>query len=169
MSGSFGGMTCRFVDGLGATRLDINNTGTDPASKTGGGGWYIARGGLDIGTKALERAWIGQVPYGTMLAATMAPPVEMHLKLLMVPQVSATTMKALYDALVVELRRKTNIIELKPEGVSTSYFIDTFRADEPSMFRPIEVPNVFKLLQLGQPIEFTMFREPELRGAGVMV
>jgi hypothetical protein len=150
----------RFIDDVGAVRLDLNDVT----------GWALGRG-FDLGVRALERTWLSQPPYdGATLASSWAPPVEMVVPLVLMPQANAAAIRTKFNALKTELDRPVNIIEFREPTDTLSYYIDTFRADVPSLVaRGIDAPNMYLGLRQVGPFVLSITRLPDLRGAGTMI
>lgn len=158
---AYGPTYFRFVDpaNLSTVRLDLNSTT----------GWMLARG-LDLGIVTTEKTWLMQPPYdGATLASSYRPPVRMKVPLLMTPQASTSAMKTLYEALVTELDRTSNAIEFRPVGESTSWIIDTYRADIPSLMKGDFAPMAFVLKQTTTILTLEIDRAPQLRQAGTYI
>lgn len=143
----------KFVDETGATRLDLNSTS----------GFVLGRG-LDVGSPDLDQAWFrsveGALPYGETVGSAM-----MRIPIRMTTQASAAAMKTLIDSLNTELNRETNIIEYRPNGLASSYFLDTFRAPLTSLRRGDDAPDPFTMLQDAREITLLIPREPYARQA----
>lgn len=143
----------------GTIRLDLN----DPA------GWMLARG-FELGTRRLERTYIAQPPYaGAVLATSYAPPVKMIVPLLLQQQASVAAVRTKLTQLQTELLRETNTIEMREPNDTASFFIDTFKADVPSIHHAVDAPNQFLFRATISPIVVEFDRLPDLRGAGAMV
>ena len=146
----------RFVDGASALRLELLNAN----------GWYLGKG-LDLGRRTTERTYLNQKGVdGAVLVAADLEIRTMTIPLHMAKQGNATAMLALYEDLVDELDRETNIIELRPTGFGTSFLIDTYRGDGDSLFHDANFSDVFKKLRTGEPVVVTLERAPKSRGAG---
>lgn len=152
------------VPPTGSTRLDLN-------APTG---WQVSRG-FDLGKAESERTYIKQPPYdGATLVSASRGIVTMSVPLLLRPvpplgetdAQAAAAMKTLMDALFTELNRMTNCIEMRLTGASSSYYIDTFKADLPSLYQGTGAPNPILLRQGGGPMILSIDRQPTLRGAG---
>lgn len=138
--------------------LDLNSTT----------GFKLGRG-FQLGTPPEEQAWLTQQPYdGATLAATRTDITIMSVPLVLMPQATWAAVKTLFDALAVELRRNTNIIEFRPHGAAASYFIDTYRAPVPSLFRGVDLQSVAHRLWDAE-IPVLIPRHPVLRGAGAFI
>lgn len=149
----------RFVNNVGAVRLDLN-------SETG----FVLLRGLDLGPSELEQTWLFQESVdGAVLAGSRRPIVTMQIPILMRKQASWAAAKALMDALRVELDRTTNVLEYRPHGAGVSYLIDTYRSPIPSLFRGQEAPSPAHLLQDTAPMVLTISRDPAMRGAGAHI
>jgi hypothetical protein len=133
-------------------------------------GWQLGRG-LDLGARRLERVWLTQAPYdGGTLATSFAPPVRMQVPLVLMPQADAATVRAKFNLLKTELDRATNAIEMREPNDSTSFIIDTFRADVPSLaHHGFDAPNMFLAYRSVGPFILEIDRLPDLRGAGAMI
>ena len=144
----------RFVDENNIVRLNLNDLN----------GWMLGRG-FELGTRRLERTWLTQAPYdGATLASSFAPPVRMLVPLILMPQPNAATIRQKYNLLKNELDRPTNIIEFREPGDTESFFIDTFKADVPSLaHRGFNAPNMFLAGQSIGPFVVEMERMPNLR------
>lgn len=151
----------RFVTYDGSTvRLDLNN----PQS-----GWFLGRG-FDLGVKRWEKTYITQPPYsGAVLASSWAPLVRVRFALFLAPQPSVAAMRTRLTELRTELERETNTIEFREPGDSVSFYMDTFRADVPSVHRGLEIPNEFLFKAVVGPFIIELDRLPDLRGAGAHV
>jgi hypothetical protein len=152
----------RFVDPVTTTTVRLNLV--DPT------GWQLGRG-FDLGARRLERVWLTQPPYdGGTLASSFAPPVKMVVPLVLMPQVDAATVRAKYNLLKTELDRPVNAIEMREPNDSTSFIIDTFRADVPSLaHHAFDAPNMFLSFRSIGPFILEIDRMPDLRGAGLMI
>lgn len=153
--------TFRFVSADGSqVLLDLNDTT----------GWTLGRG-FDLGTRTLERTWLSQPPYdGATLASAWAPVVEMRVPLILMPQASAAAIRTKFLALKTELDRPVNVIEFREPTDTASYYIDTFRADVPSLAaRGVDAPNMYLGLRSIGPFVLSISRLPDLRGAGLMI
>lgn len=152
----------RFVDPANTATVRLNLV--DPT------GWQLGRG-FDLGARRLERVWLTQSPFdGATLASTFAPPVKMTVPLVLMPQADAATIRSKFNLLKTELDRPTNAIEMREPSDSTSFIIDTFRADVPSLaHHGFDAPNMFLALQSIGPFVIEMDRLPDLRGAGAMI
>lgn len=140
----------------GTVRLDLNLAS----------GWMLGRG-LDIGVAQLSKTWLVQPPYdGAVLATSFRPPVLMRVPLIMTPQTSASAMQTLFNNLATELDRLTNCIEYRPLGAAASYFIDTYRANVPSLHKGDFAPNPFAIMQTTTILVLEIDRAPILTGAG---
>lgn len=147
----------RFEDSSGVERLDLN----DPS------GFEVARG-LDLGTASVVHTFLSQPPYdGATLAASWRPLATMFVPLILHEQASMAAMKTLWDALVTELDRDTNVIRFQPEGAASASLYDTYRADIPTKYRGQAAPFIGgDLLQDVELVPLVILRHPEPRGAG---
>jgi hypothetical protein len=84
-------------------------------------------------------------------------------------QGSWTAVASLMQQLGAELNRPNNVIEFRPDGAASSYFIDTYRAPIPSLFRGQDAPAIETLLFDPHPIPLLIPAHPTLRGAGSFV
>jgi hypothetical protein len=150
----------RFVTYDGSTlRLDLNTES----------GWMLARGFV-LGNVRLERTYITQPPYaGGTLASSWKPVVQMTVPLILTKQTNIAAIRTKFDALKTELERDTNTIEMRENGDNTSYYIDTYKADMPSLHRGIDAPNLMQYGVVIGPIVLEIDRYPDLRGAGTMI
>lgn len=125
--------TFRFVDDSGTTRLDLNDET----------GWVLGRG-LDFGVSTLEKKYLQQTPFdGATLASSFRPPVTMTVPLLLMTQSSADALRTKFEALATELNRAQNVLEWRGTGMTQSVFIDTYRADVPSLIRGVDSPSPY--------------------------
>jgi hypothetical protein len=147
----------RFVDGTGAERLNLENYPD---------GWYLGRG-IDLGSRSVTRTFIQQGGVdGATLATSDVDIRVMTIPLLMSKQSSDENMLTLYEDLVFELNRETNILEIRPTGFATSFLIDTYRSEIPHIVGGQDRPDIFKFLEVGSPLILTIERAPHSRGAG---
>lgn len=145
----------RFVDAGNAELLNLN----DPS------GWMLLRG-FDLGITTAERTYISQPPFdGAFMSSSRRPQVTMVVPLYLTPQTDSDAMVTHFTALATELDRVTNIIEYRPQGASSSFLIDTFRADIPSFYSGFGGPSPFVLLQSVGPLVCRIDRLPDFRGA----
>lgn len=126
--------TFRFVTGVGGSvRLDLNDET----------GWVLGRG-LDFGVSSLEKKYLQQAPFdGATLASSYRPPVTMTVPLILTTQASADAVRTKFEALATELDRATNVLEWRGTGMTQSIFIDTYRADVPSLIRAVDSPSPY--------------------------
>lgn len=149
----------RFVDDVGAVRLDLN---TDT-------GFVLAKG-LDLGEPPLEQVWLHQTPYdGAVLASSRQDVTVMTIPVILRKQASWVAMQTLMTSLKTELARASNIIEYRPLGAGTSFLIDTYRSPTPSLFRGQAAPTAALDLQDSEPMPLTIYRHPVMRGAGAHI
>lgn len=146
----------RFEDSVGAVRLDLNDTA----------GFQFGRG-FSLGTADVEHTWLGAFPHPGAISATQRRPIaEVQLPLILNPQASFNAMATKMAALATELDRETNIIRFHPDGATSPWYIDTYRAAIPSLIRGQDAPPVWSLLLDPLEIPLVIPRKPLLRGAG---
>lgn len=152
-------------DDNGVVTLDMNALA--PVGVTEGFGLL---GDLDLGIPDLNEVLLGQAPHngvvqtGVHLGPAMA---RFRLKL-------QHTTRAGFNALLVflrtELLRNPGCIEFRPEGMPSSFFIDTIASSPVSAYfgqeNALYEGGVFKQIPRGIPI--AVKRQPDLRGAGVI-
>ena len=131
-------------------------------------GWKLGLG-LDLGEAGVEQEWLTQQPYdGATLAATRRDLAVMTVPLMLTQQVTWAAVKALMDALAVELTKVANIIEFRPDGAGSSSFIDTYQSPIPSFYRGLELQPIETRLR-DVPMFLHITRAPLLRGAGTFI
>lgn len=149
----------RFVDGAGAERLNLIN----PT------GWF-AGAEFNLGRKVKTRIMINQPGVdGDTLATHSRDTRTLILPLYMKPQANITNMLNLYGALVTEVERDTNILEVRPPGFGSSFLIDTYAGDVDALLHGGDLPDVLNRLKTGSPLIVTLPRAPESRGAGTFL
>jgi dsDNA-binding SOS-regulon protein len=142
----------RFVDQTGAERLDMN----DPDA------WLLGRG-LVLGRQPFDKTYISQAPFSGATLATSTPLlVQMQVPLNMQEQDDVDDMLELMDALATELTRTTNIIEGKLPGASTSFFLDTFKTDIPTLIQGVPSPNPYLMGGSVFPVLLDIDRMPDI-------
>lgn len=140
----------RFVSSAGVVRLDLNSAT----------GFALGRG-LDIGIPELRRGWLFQDGVdGSLAHSESIGPATMVVPIFLRTQVTAAAMKTLLDTLNVELNRRTNILEYQPDGWSTTYFLDTYRASLAAMHRGGDGQSPFMLLRSNEPVTLAIARAP---------
>jgi len=145
----------KFVDSAFAERLNLDTTT----------GWVLLQG-FDPGNESLESSWLFQGPYpGAIPTAFRQEIVTMSIPLGMFAQSSYAAVKVLYEALVTELTRSTNILRFTPDG-STVYYFDTYRAAVPTLFPPVDDAANSKH---PHPITLSIPRHPVARGVGAYI
>jgi hypothetical protein len=149
----------RFVEPTtGNLRLELNgsSTGTD---------WQLGRG-LDIGRQNVEKTYIAQPPFsGATLAAVTPQLVTMSVPLFLPRQPTLAAAKLQMSRLAAELARKTNIIELRLPGDTTSVFMDTFRANIPTIIQGGSFPSPYFYKASILPVILEIDRLPDIRTA----
>lgn len=147
----------RFEDGAGTLRLDLANTS----------GFEVARG-LDVGSAPIVHEFMHQAPHnGAVSAASWRPETVMTIPLIVNRQANMAAIKTLWDSLVTELDRETNIIRFQPDGAAAHTLYDTYRAEIPSLYRGQAAPFIGgTLLEDVELVTLIIPREPVPRGAG---
>lgn len=147
----------RFVDPAnGSSRLDINGA---PGSTT----WQLGRG-LDIGRQTLDKVYIAQPPFaGATLASSTPQLVRMVIPLFLPKQANVAAAKAKMVLLAAELNRTTNVIEMRLPGDASSVFLDTFRADLPSIVQGSPTPQPYAYSASVVPVVLEIDRLPGIR------
>lgn len=127
-------------------------------------------GDVDLGIPDLNEILLGQAPHngvvqtGVHLGVALA---RFRLKL-------QHTTRAGFNSLLVQLRtemlRNPGCIEFRPEGMPSSFFIDTIASPPVSAYfgqeNALYEGGLFKQIPRGIPIAWK--RQPDLRGAGVI-
>ena len=144
-------VVCRFEDSGGVTRLNL----ADPT------GFEIARG-LNFGTNDLSYTWLTQSGVdGATLAASDRPITMMTIPVVLHPQPSMAALEALWDDLMTELNRTTNILRFQADGAATATLFDTYRSQQPSKYRGLDTPFVgSSMLFDPEPIPLVIPRSP---------
>lgn len=140
-------------------RLDLN----DPAG-------FVLTQGLDLGEPPLEQSWLSQTPHaGALLTAAREDITTMTVPVWLSKQSSWATLQALLLTLRTELTRTMNVLEYRPVGATSSFFIDTYRSPVPSLFRGQASPTPAIYLHDTQPMPLTIYRHPVMRGAAAHI
>lgn len=147
----------RFEDTSGTLRLDLANVS----------GFEVARG-LNVGTAGITHEMLEMPPYdGATVAASWRPTTQMFVPLIVNRQASMAALKTLWDSLVTELDRDTNVIKFQPDGAASATLYDTYRAEIPSLYRGQAAPFIGgTLLEDVELVNLVIPRHPTPRGAG---
>lgn len=136
-------------------RLDLN----DPE------GWRVGAE-FDLGRRTKTKTYISQPGYdGATLTTADLGLRQITLPLYMAKQSDVEAMLDLYDALIDELDRPTNVLEIVP-AEETSILIDTYSGDVDAILNGRNLPDIFERLNSGGPIIVTLDRAPASRGDG---
>lgn len=147
----------RFEDTGGTLRLDLANTS----------GFEVARG-LNVGTAGITHEMLEQPPYdGAVIAASYRPLAQMSIPLIVNRQANMTALVALWQSLVTELNRETNVIKFQPDGAPSATLYDTYQAEIPTLYRGQAAPFIGgSLLEDVELVTLVIPRHPVPRGAG---
>lgn len=127
-------------------------------------------GDVDLGTVPLESTLLHQAPHAGAVQTGMRRGVAQARFRLRLAHSTRSGYAALMEALRTELLRSPGCIEYRPDGLASSYFIDTLASDIPTSLHGQEAAlyeaGVFKSVPRGIPV--VVLRQPDLRGAGVV-
>jgi hypothetical protein len=132
-------------------------------------GFVLTARGVTLEDLDVDRQWLSQPPHDGALPAGDHRPVRiMQISIRMTEQATAAAMKALQEALNLELDRPVNEISWTPAGWAEPELIDTYRAPLVSLFRGQDLVPTIQKRDL-EPMELKIPIHPVMRGAGSFI